>query len=206
MTPSTTELIARFKQQPDSEFSAEELEQLADASASDVFAAKIAALQYFRAKNFARCIELTERVLERERSEENVVNFVVALRGVKELAKALAVLEKYETVLDRRVFHDLMCSCLARLGQRAEAIRHGDEALRLKDEACASKIAPLPLKLHAFDIEAPKKNVIAFSVFGANTRYLMGALNNATVARYLYPGWTARFIPMNPRRRSSGKI
>ena len=39
------------------------------------------------------------------------------------------------------------------------------------------------------DREERSRNVIAFSLWGSNPRYLRGALTNATVARYLYPGW-----------------
>ncbi len=36
--------------------------------------------------------------------------------------------------------------------------------------------------------------VIAFSLWGTNPKYLIGAIHNAVLARHLYPGWTCRFF------------
>ena len=35
--------------------------------------------------------------------------------------------------------------------------------------------------------------VIAFSLWGDNTRYTLGALQNASLAKLVYPGWVCRF-------------
>jgi hypothetical protein len=37
------------------------------------------------------------------------------------------------------------------------------------------------------------KKVIAFSLWGTDSRYLDGALQNASLARLFYPGWTCRY-------------
>lgn len=37
------------------------------------------------------------------------------------------------------------------------------------------------------------KSVIAFSLWGENTRYTLGALQNASLAKLVYPGWICRF-------------
>ena len=35
--------------------------------------------------------------------------------------------------------------------------------------------------------------VIAFSLWGDNTRYTLGALQNASLAKMVYPDWVCRF-------------
>lgn len=37
------------------------------------------------------------------------------------------------------------------------------------------------------------KGVIGYSLFGNNERYTVGAVENAVLARYVYPGWVCRF-------------
>jgi hypothetical protein len=38
-----------------------------------------------------------------------------------------------------------------------------------------------------------KDGVIAFSLFGSQPKYLVGAVQNAILAKYLFPGWVTRF-------------
>ena len=37
-------------------------------------------------------------------------------------------------------------------------------------------------------------NLITFSLFGDNPLYCQGAVENANIARVIYPEWTARFM------------
>lgn len=46
-----------------------------------------------------------------------------------------------------------------------------------------------------------KKNVIAFSLWGNNYRYLGGALQNVELAKHFYPGWICRFYVGNSTRK-----
>src|SRR5262249_55665739 len=43
------------------------------------------------------------------------------------------------------------------------------------------------------DGATPGKRVIAFSLWGREPRYLVGAVRNAELAARVYPGWTCRF-------------
>src|SRR5262249_2039894 len=147
---------------------------------------------FFKAQNFARCIPLMGSILSRESNAENVINLVLAWRNENKPAEALKVLRQHEAQLEGIEFHSLMTSCLVRLGHIEEAIRHGDETLRLKDEKYRGNKEFRSYVTRNFNIETPLRNVIAFSVFGTHARYLAGAINNAIVARYLYPGWTVR--------------
>ena len=74
----------------------------------------------------------------------------------------------------------------------------GTRALVLKDRAVPNAFAGTalhqPAGTETFLREArQKKSVCSFSLFGANPRYLRGALYNVLVAKELYPGWIMRF-------------
>jgi hypothetical protein len=117
---------------------------------------------------------------------------VVLHRDAGNLEAAVAVLTARQDELEPIRFHDMMCSCLAMLGRLDEAREHGTQSLRLKDES----VPALPrrvFRLAGLDLANPVRQVISFSLYGRDQKYLLGAVNNAVVARYLYPGWTARF-------------
>ena len=77
-------------------------------------------------------------------------------------------------------------------GDREGAAQHGTRSLELKDAACEPAPALTP-SVTPINLEEPRRNIISFSLWGQDPRYLTGAMKNAVVARYLYPGWTARF-------------
>jgi tetratricopeptide (TPR) repeat protein len=76
-------------------------------------------------------------------------------------------------------------------GKTAEAIRHGQRALDLRDrEACQN---PPPFSLTQ-PVGPPKgNNVISFSLWGPAPFYSYGAMINLVLARTIYPGWSCRF-------------
>ena len=123
----------------------------------------------------------------------------------RSLAAALIRLRRWDEaiqVLQRRIArrnddfeaHSLLCNCLGHTGYLAAAREHGTLALVLKD---ASAVAPAydlsSVRVPPFDPEHPGRNIISFSLFGTNQRYVKGALANIRAARILYPGWTCRF-------------
>jgi hypothetical protein len=63
----------------------------------------------------------------------------------------------------------------------------------LKDARTGASPAHQSYVVRPFKPEQRQRNIISFSIWGADERYLRGAINNAIVARYLYPGWVARF-------------
>lgn len=185
-------LAAAFRADPNRAFSREEAAILAAAAGTDLWAAKAAALHYFKARDFERAAALMRGVAEREPNPENIRNVAVALRSLGRFEEAVAWVESRRAGFDPIELHDLLCSLLVRLGRIGEAVAHGGEALRLKDAAAPAAPLPAPI-VRPFDLGARGRNVIAFSVWGTDPRYLNGAVTNAIVARYLYPGWTARF-------------
>ena len=186
------ELAARFRANPNRQFSDEEVATLLSATSHDIWAAKAAALHFFRAGDFDRSLALMIDVMEREPSPESAKNVVVALRSLDRCGEAFSWMAAKQALFDAIEYQDLLCSLHVRLGNEAAAVAAGNEALRLKDER-VPHVDPAPPVLNVFDPERRNRNVIAFSVWGENPRYLNGAITNAIVARYLYPGWSARF-------------
>jgi len=189
---SAAQLVASFRANPDRRFSEVEAASLAAAADSDLWAAKAAALHYFRSENFEAALALTRKVLDREPGAENVRNVAVALRSLGRFEEVVDWVADRRESFDPIEYHDLLCSQYCALGKRDEAVAQGDLALRLKDQIAPVRSLPNPI-IHAFDVNRRSRNVIAFSVWGTDIRYLNGAITNAIVSRYLYPGWTPRF-------------
>lgn len=82
---------------------------------------------------------------------------------------------------------DAMVVCRHRLGDSAGAAVCGQRKLDLLDDAVAN-VAPDQLP-------APKgfRNVVSFSLWGAENRYCVGAIANAATIGERLPGWIARF-------------
>jgi hypothetical protein len=92
-------------------------------------------------------------------------------------------------------WHNILATAHGRLGQLAESRFHGTRCLELKDAAITSGPAldlskvPVP----PFDPARAERNIISFSLFGDNERYIRTAILNARAARFLYLGWTCHF-------------
>ena len=91
---------------------------------------------------------------------------------------------------------DLLSKSLFYLGRESEAAAAGTASLVAKDRACPATPArwQLPnVSPQDFAGRPGKRQVIAFSLWGAHPRYLRGALRNALLTPDLYPEWTLRF-------------
>lgn len=189
---TAAKLTAAFRADPNRKFSGEEADILAAAAGRDLWSAKAAALHHFRNGDFERALALMTGVVEREATPENVKNVAVALRSLGRFQEAVDWMESRKDGFEPTEYHDVLCSLLVRLGRIAEAVAHGDQALALKDAAAPSRPLPDPV-IRPYDVRKRSRNLIAFSIWGDAVRYLNGAITNAIVARYLYPGWMARF-------------
>ena len=90
--------------------------------------------------------------------------------------------------------HDVMTEALTRLGRLSEARGHGTLSLALKDRQSSGVAFDLSgVAVPPFEPRRRRRNIIAFSLFGAQPRYCLAAIENAIGARFLYPGWTCRF-------------
>lgn len=80
-----------------------------------------------------------------------------------------------------------------------EAVAEGLRSLRQKDaEALArfdgpASLNPPPVGNLPFNPKTPRKNIIAFSLWGDDPVYVHGAIVNARIAPHIYYGWTPRF-------------
>lgn len=92
-----------------------------------------------------------------------------------------------------------LCAALHAMGEDDEAIRWGQAALEAKDrnafQTYTKKHGPPALDCwpKRFQSEDRRKNVIAFSLWGTDAYYIDGALENAYLARHIYPEWMCRF-------------
>jgi len=97
---------------------------------------------------------------------------------------------------DSLVAHDALAHALDALGRRAEAAPHGRAALDLRARSVEG-LAPAPHAAlaapPAFDPARPERNAVAFSLYGASSRYCEPAILNAFTVPRVYPGWHARF-------------
>jgi GR25 family glycosyltransferase involved in LPS biosynthesis len=92
---------------------------------------------------------------------------------------------------------DGLATVLYRMQRWAEAQQAGEESLQRKDRLCAASDLEIDwpdVSPQAWD--AAQQNlddVIAFSLWGNNPRYLRGAVRNLQEAPLVYPKWVCRF-------------
>ncbi|MEM7699865.1 MAG: tetratricopeptide repeat protein, partial [Verrucomicrobiota bacterium] len=124
-------------------------------------------------------------------------NIGVMLRKLRRDEEAIEyLLRVHERAPDRANICDALAHTYYSLRESDRMIHFGRLSLELKDAeaAACTPVCDIPKKdPPAFDPADRAKNVIAFSLWGRNPRYLAGALRNATVARDIYPSWTCRF-------------
>jgi len=140
----------------------------------------------------ARSVMYSRRALAARVTVENQSNLISALARAGQLEEAAELTASPDCLMDPITQASRMSEINASMGRRSDARDWGRRALDLKDAAAPAVSQPRAI-LHSFDPERPERNIIAFSLFGADNRYLHGALRNAVVARHLYPGWTPRF-------------
>ncbi|TNV09824.1 tetratricopeptide repeat protein [Buttiauxella sp. B2] len=80
------------------------------------------------------------------------------------------------------------------LDKKEELQRYGLEALNRADEAYRNgKKYPLPTEAPPpFNKNDKSKNIISYSLYGANPRYCETLVKNAEICHELYPAWTCR--------------
>ena len=89
---------------------------------------------------------------------------------------------------------DQLTRCYLAKREVGKAKQFGELSLKIKDEIYSSSSHALETSLEA-KLPSAKggRNVIAFSLWGNNPRYLSGALRNVEMAEILYPDWQCRF-------------
>jgi hypothetical protein len=156
--------------------------------------AKLYAVRAMRQRDYSLAAQYCAKACEDLPDDREArANGITSLLQLNEL-EAAAALARIGLARDPAafVFHDGLAEALSRLGQIDEARGHGTLSLVLKDRGASGPVRLLG-PLSAFDAGRAARNVIAFSLFGDGERYCRGALENASAARFLYPGWTCRF-------------
>jgi len=91
---------------------------------------------------------------------------------------------------------DGLAHAYGKLDDLANSRLYGEKSLLIKDGRAQSPPSGFQLPGASpppFRIDRAEENVIAFSLFGNQPRYLRGAVKNAFIATGLYPGWRCRF-------------
>jgi tetratricopeptide (TPR) repeat protein len=91
--------------------------------------------------------------------------------------------------------NDCLCDALYRLGRGPEAIAAGRAALQAKHARFGGRepIARIPsAPPPPFEPTHPAGNVIAYSLWGNEPRYLVPLLESARILPHLFPAWTMR--------------
>ncbi len=135
------------------------------------------------------------------------LNEALCLLRRQRMNEAAAVLHAIESIHpDDLTLLDGLAEAHGALGQLDACRAYGERALLQRDRAVtAASGAGIQVDPAALSPVPGKKDVIAFSLFGERAIYLDGALRNACVAPYVYPGWQCRFycddsVPESLRR------
>ncbi len=164
----------------------------------DLHEHKLLLLYRFAKRDYAAsldCLHDTHRLFPRD--ADTMQNIARILMSTGRVMEALVWLERARALRpDRPMIHDGLTEVYGRLGNHARARHHGQRALALKDASAAARPALCDvsqIRPPAFRPDRPRRNVIAFSLWGQTPRYLDGAVRNAQIAPRVYPGWRCRF-------------
>ena len=122
-------------------------------------------------------------------------NLAVCLTRCGQDSKAVEVIKQaLQLQPENYQLYDTLCNALSQLGEYNKAIEAGTQSLILKEKlhSAASRKWALP-QVAINDYILNKQNVIAFSLWGSNARYLRGAIDNAILGPQTYSGWVLRF-------------
>jgi len=128
---------------------------------------------------------------------ETIQNIGVCLRRVQCHAEAVQWLDiAVGLAPDDPMIHDALAASHHLLGNHDATKAHGERALTIKDRQAAAhkpirRLDRVPIS--PFDPGDPRRNVIAFSLWGQAERYTDGAVRNAAMVHEIYPGWHCRF-------------
>ncbi|MEM1300578.1 MAG: UDP-N-acetylglucosamine-peptide N-acetylglucosaminyltransferase [Pseudomonadota bacterium] len=192
MSSRAEAIVSRVQSDPTVKLTQEDADVLLAEPKRTLMMEKLLGMFYFQSQQFDQAILHAKVAFEQEKTAENAKNISLLLRKCRRVEEALEFTGAHETLFDPIVFNDVMCMMHGDLKNIPEAVKYGTRSLEMKDAGAdpAPKLEPV---VRPFDPTQPARNLIVFSLWGADGRYLTGAQNNAVVARYLYPGWQARF-------------
>jgi hypothetical protein len=155
-------------------------------------------LLLFVAKDFPAAVTAFQMVAQREPDFPGAsLNLGLSLILSERPQEAIPALRRAEekSPEDLDVL-DGLAHAYGKLGDFDNARKYGEKSLLIKDRLAQQPPAGFALPSGpppAFGLDRPGENVISFSLFGAQDRYLRGAVRNAIIAIGLYPGWKCRY-------------
>ncbi|MBQ0945690.1 tetratricopeptide repeat protein [Ideonella sp. 4Y16] len=137
---------------------------------------------------------LEQLLRQQPEHQEALINLAVCLQRLGRHGEVLSLSERVLALQpDLPLALDLRAKSLMRVGRRAEAQEAGRLSLETKDRALPEPGSPWQPPPHPLAQQVQgKASVVSFSLWGANPRYLRGALRNALLMPDLYPGWVMR--------------
>ena len=193
-TDKLGETIERIRKRGAIKLTNADVAALRQAPTDHEVAQKMLAAHAFNRGEYALALHHSVNAWHIAQTPENESNLVATLVRMGRYGDAIARLSAPDTTFAPPKQAQHLAEIYSKMGDTDQARLWGTRAITLKDAAAAPTPANLaPPILHRFDPETPTRNIIAFSLFGADPRYSDGALRNAIVAPYLFPGWTTRF-------------
>jgi len=159
---------------------------------------KLLALYQFTHGDIRAALQTSHAVVARQPGDaETLKNIGICHTRMLEPEQAVQWLEKSLAIDPQDPgTHDGLAHAWGLLGRQKQMRKHGEQALLLKAEAMKG-VKPLRklanVKVPPFRSGQPERNVIAFSLWGTQYRYCAGAVENARLARDIYPDWQCRF-------------
>lgn len=156
---------------------------------------KKAAWLAWNAGDFEPCLVLLRDALplasesERSNLKENIAACLSRMQRHEEArAACLELLEEGHKGIN---LYDVLTSACGALRRFEEVRTYGNLTLEWKDRQADTPGLPLPGRRPVYSPQG--HNVITFSLWGNNPRYLRGAVRNALLVQDVYPGWRVRF-------------
>ena len=140
---------------------------------------------------------------------DNSLGFLCAGIACIHLARYGEAKQNYQTLYDRGVRDVTILDGLAHacfeLGEMDNCTRFGLAALEMKDRSVQVVDVSFPPR-RSFSPTTPEKNIIAFSLYGDNSKYCETAYLNVQTQQSCFPSWTCRFyvdesVPMEIKQR-----
>ncbi len=180
-------------------------------SADFIQQTKLFSLFHHTSGDTPRAVEIMESLLPLAPDDIEVrENLGVMLLNIKRVPEAVTYLrDVHEQAPDRFNICDALAHCYKKLNDLENQLHFGKLSLEAKDREAEARVPLVELPSESpkpFSFATPSRNIISFSLWGKNPRYLIGAIRNAMLIPDLYPGWTARFycdntVPRPVRQR-----
>lgn len=157
-------------------------------------------LHNFQAGNHAPALQQFQLSFELTGAVEALRNALIVSRKLKadDALQSMEVtaqkhLKSMPDTIDKAELFDVLCHNAGSADDLAGAVKYGREALRIKEKLGGKAVSVIERKKPDFNFYEPARNIVSFSLFGANPRYLDIAIENAQAVSYVYPGWSCRF-------------